>query len=292
MGTTAHIVTVGARDGLHERIHDRLRDLERRWTRFSQDSELSRLNASAGSTTIVETDTFRLIASAVEGWHRTAGRYDPTVAAAMAANGYDRTFEDVKAQTSVTTQPAPGCAEIVLIPVTNTVRLPHGLELDFGGIGKGFSADLICEEVLEAGDATGICVNIGGDARVAGDAPTPSGWTIDLAPTAVDGAAPIRVALSDGAVCTSRIDRRSWDGPEGRLHHVLDPATGKPTDTNMDAISVVAGSAAVAELITKAAIVSGISEAPRFVEEFDAGAVCVSSHGKLVNMGNIAEFVL
>ncbi len=291
MGTTAHLVTVGGERTELDALVARLADLERRWTRFSDDSELSRLNRAAGSLTVLEPDTYRLVASAVEGWRRTGGRFDPTVAGAMRANGYDRDFASVGHRHEVHTRPAPGCGEVMLVPGSNAVRLPAGVELDFGGIGKGFAADLLAEEVVGRGGVGGACVNIGGDVRVAGVAPTDEGWIIELAITDGVGDTPLLIALADGAVCTSRIDLRTWSGPDGELHHLLDPATGAPTGTDMTAISVVAGSAAVAELVTKAAIVSGLDGAADLVEEFGAAAVAIDANGSQHRFGPIETYL-
>ena len=292
MGTTAHLITVGARTHVVDDLVSRLGDLERRWTRFSATSELSQLNSASGAVTVVEPDTFRLIASAVEGWHRTKGSYDPTVLASMTAQGYDTSFENIgPAPTLATTIAAPGCGDIDLMPQSNAVQLPIGIALDFGGIGKGFAADVLCDETMSSAAASGLCVNIGGDVRVHGEAPTSDGWIIGLAATAVGGNEAKRVALGDGAVCTSRTDLRTWTGPEGQRHHLLDPRTGKPTETDMTAISVIAGSAAVAELVTKAAIVSGVAGAATYVEEFGASALALNTDGALIEFGNIKDYL-
>ena len=101
MGTTAHVVVVTPSDDLaatalaHART--RLEQLESRWSRFRTDSEIARLNRVSGSPAIVSADTRALVARAVEGWERTAGRFDPTVLDAMVALGYDRDFDEVSA---------------------------------------------------------------------------------------------------------------------------------------------------------------------------------------------------
>ena len=92
MGTDAHIVVVGATPDHARRAVDRVADLERRWSRFRPDSEISQLNRNAGWPTIVSAETFELVAAAVNAWSATNGRFDPTVLQAMVANGYDRTL--------------------------------------------------------------------------------------------------------------------------------------------------------------------------------------------------------
>jgi len=291
MGTMAHIVIVGGGQDTLVDIEARLRDLERRWTRFSADSELSRLNAAAGSLVVVESDTHRLISCAIDGWALTAGGYDPTVGAAINAVGYTTTFDQIEPPRSVTTAPTPGCGGIELYASTSAVFVPQGVELDFGGIAKGFSADLVCEETLGSNAAHGICVNIGGDTRVAGDPPTAAGWIVELEPTATPDQNAARVGLTNGAVCTSTTQKRRWKGPDGDLHHMVDPSTGAPTNSDLIAISVVAATATLAEILSKSSMVAGRDEASSILTAAGACAMAVTTDRDVVAIGNIAEFI-
>jgi len=92
MGTWAHVVIAGGGDRGQalDRARRRIDDLERRWSRFLPDSEVSRLNAGAGRPVLVSPETARLVARAVDAWRLTAGRFDPTVLPALVAAGYDR----------------------------------------------------------------------------------------------------------------------------------------------------------------------------------------------------------
>jgi FAD:protein FMN transferase len=94
MGTTAHVIVVGDAS-LADDACARLDDLERRWSRFRPDSEVSRMNANAGAHVVVSTDTLLLVQLAVAAWHRTGGLFDPTVLAAVRRAGYDRDFANV-----------------------------------------------------------------------------------------------------------------------------------------------------------------------------------------------------
>src|SRR5262245_52626516 len=98
MGTQAHVVITchpAVERRLTELAERELQLMERRWSRFLPDSELSRLNAAAGKSVIVSADTFSVIKSAVDAWEHTDGRFDPTIHDALCTIGYDRTFTDV-----------------------------------------------------------------------------------------------------------------------------------------------------------------------------------------------------
>jgi thiamine biosynthesis lipoprotein len=177
MGTQVELLTVSAPSGALAAAQRRLAELEARWSRFLPDSELSTLNRAAGRAVAVSSETLTLVALAVLGWRATAGRFDPTVLDALEAAGYDRSFDQLPAGrhdadgARPAPGPAPGLAGIRIDAEAGTLTLPPGTRLDLGGIAKGYAADLLCAQLRAAG-AAGACVNVGGDLRVSGTAPT------------------------------------------------------------------------------------------------------------------------
>lgn len=253
MGTTAHVIVAGTPAHL-ALARSRIDELERLWSRFLPDSEISMLNAAEGAPVRVSPVTFELINRAVEGANATGMRFDPLVLPAVVGAGYDRSFEDV------TTAPGPARripthpGAITLDHIVRTVRLHEGAGFDPGGIGKGYGADLVAEELIAAG-ATRALVNIGGDLRVSGEAPE-SGWHVDID----DPASAHRLGsltIRDGAVATSSTMKRSWIREGQRLHHLIDPATMRPAETQVASVTIISTEAWWAEVWAKAAVLSG-----------------------------------
>ena len=218
MGTDVEVLAVGADASGMARLGalaaDALEAREARWSRFRPSSELCRINDTAGAPVVVSPDTFNLIALAVDAWRATDGRYDPTVLAALQAAGYDRDFDAVARDGGhpVGVHPTvPGCDGVELDRVVSAVRLPRGVALDLGGIGKGYAADVVSAELLEARvpGVRGILLNLGGDLRARGDAPEPDGWVVDVDDPLGTGRTGL-VALAEGAVATSTRLRRAW----------------------------------------------------------------------------------
>jgi thiamine biosynthesis lipoprotein len=210
MGTLAHVV-VTADPSLEDRLTEfaarELSLMERRWSRFLPTSELSRLNGAAGKPVIVSADTFSVIKSAVDAWEHTDGLFDPTIHDALCATGYDRTFAEAVARNDHpgTAAPTPGCSGIEFDPSLCAVRLPKGVHLDLGGIGKGAAA--ISWSVVARGRRRRRVRQRRRDIRVEGRPPTNAGWVIELA---FGQEHHRRVALSAGAVCTSTRTKRRW----------------------------------------------------------------------------------
>lgn len=283
MGSGAHLVVVTAGDGDdgHELLAagwDRIDELEDRWSRFRPDSEVSALNRHAGVPLTVSRDTLRLVRHALVAWELTDGRFDPTVGAAMVAYGYDRDLGDLVARGAagpVGAQPAPGPAGIELDPWSSTVTLPVGVNFDPGGVGKGLAADLVAAALVDAG-AAGALVNLGGDLCALGAPPTAAGWVISVPDPLRGRRELIRIALPHGAVATTSRLRRRWSTTTGTAHHLIDPATGRPAETDVVAVTVVADEAWRAEAFTKLLFIAGPGDLDR---HHDIHAVVVTADG-------------
>lgn len=279
MGSAAHVAVVGGDDSHLALAEARIRELEARWSRFVDSSEVSGLNRSAGQPVIVSPDTFDLVRRAVWAWEQTGGRFDPTVGAALVAHGYDRDFRSVVSAPPITgptaVGPTPGAGAIDLLAEINAVTLPSGVSFDAGGIGKGLAADLTAELVVAHG-AAGAMVNLGGDLRALGRGPSEEGWVVTVPDPLADDAELLRLAIPEGAVATSSRLRRRWPTTTGEAHHLIDPATGAPTATEVVAVTVVAGAAWWAEALTKALFIGG----PALLAELtDVQTVVVSADG-------------
>jgi thiamine biosynthesis lipoprotein len=265
MGTSAHIIVTGGRPGLVDQLRHRVLDLERRWSRFRADSELSRLNGASGQSFPVSPETRLLVSLGIEAWRRTGGAFDPTVLGPLVRAGYDRDFDEMEAGDEMKAgddvSPATrsqdgnrllgmGCGGITVS--ASGVRLPPGIGFDSGGIGKGLAADLVADEALSAG-AAGVCVNLGGDLRARGPSPEAEGWTIGAHHPDVDGAL-VLIGVSDGAVATSTPLLRRWRVGDEDRHHLIDPRTGQPAITTVGLATVVASEGWLAEAWAKAVV--------------------------------------
>jgi FAD:protein FMN transferase len=234
-------------EGVLDRAEAEFERLEQVMSRFRDDSELSRLNRD-GSITGASPDLVRVVAMALEARETTAGRFDPTVHDAVVAAGYDRTFDAVEPDAIAHAVAVPvRCGGDVFIKGL-AIELQPGFRLDLGGIGKGYAADRVADLLAVVGPCL---VNAGGDLAVRGGA-WPVGVTDD-----------VTLELTRGGLATSGRDRRSWIRNGEARHHLIDPATGlSATDTPIR-VTVVAGSAAAAEVAAKTAFLGGTVDLPR-----------------------------
>jgi len=217
--------------------------LESLLSRFREDSELSRLNRAGALA--AGPDLVRVVALALDARERTEGRFDPTVHDALVAAGYDRTFAELTDGALGAPRPAGGDVEID----GERITLARGVRLDLGGIGKGYAAERAAELLALAGPCL---VNAGGDIAVRGGA-----WPV--------GVEDITLELSHGGLATSGVDRRRWLRGGRPQHHLIDPRTGAPAQTDLLRVTVVADDAVEAEVQAKNVFLGGPADACAYV---------------------------
>jgi thiamine biosynthesis lipoprotein len=288
MGSDAHVIVVGGPERLVTRARHRLQELERRWSRFLPGSEVSRLNRRAGHPVVVSSQTRLLVRRALDGHALTAGAFDPTVLGAVLRAGYDRTFEELhgaNGRSGPLSLLRTGAGEIELDELAGTVRLPHRVGFDPGGLGKGLAADLVVEELRSCG-AAGVCVNVGGDLRVSGTAPDGRAWRVEVEDPLGDEPLAI-LAIVEGAVATSSRLRRRWIGPDGQdRHHLIDPLLGHPAETPNLAATVVSAHGWRAEVLAKAVLLDAQGrDGLALVDRLGAAGLLVSDGGVRTTSG-------
>ncbi|MFB9350749.1 FAD:protein FMN transferase [Streptomyces heliomycini] len=227
-------------------------------SRFRPDSELTRVNLTAGVPTTVGRRFAEALQDALRAARLTGGAVDPTVGNALIALGYDRTFASLRpddARPVPVARSAPGWRRIVFDPRTRVLRLPPHTRLDLGATAKARTADRAAR--LAAGaTGCGVLVGLGGDLAAAGPAPE-GGWRIALAddharPAAGRGPA---VAVTSGGLATSGVRVRTWRRAGRTLHHIYDPVTGEPAAPVWRTVTVAAATCVDANAVSTAPMV-------------------------------------
>lgn len=265
IGTTIRVVvTDQARLGsARAMLADDLTALDLACSRFRPDSELVRIEDTAGSPTAISPLLAEAIGAALRGARLTDGDVDPTVGRAMEAVGYDRDFTSVPARggaVRVTVRHTPRWHQIQLDEAAGLVTVPAGVRLDLGATAKAWAADRSARRIA-AELGCGVLVSLGGDIAVAGDVP-PGGWSVRVQDVTGDPFTPAQgpagvIAIREGGLATSSTQARRWRRGGDLMHHILDPRTGWPADSSWRTVSVAAGTALDANIASTAAIIRG-----------------------------------
>ncbi len=249
-------------------VQDTFDSMEQRLSRFIPYSELSQLNNHTGDEFIASPILFSAVQSALWAATATGGLFDPTILPDLEAAGYDRSFEKVERHQpplngNGTHATRLNFTHVTLKPYNRGIAKPDGLKLDLGGMGKGWTVDRVADRLLTLG---AFLVNAGGDIYAYGAPPNCTTWTITLphppgAPTPVT-----TLHVANRAVATSSIIRRRWMRGNTPQHHLIDPRTGKPADTDLLTVTVIASRVAVAEVYAKVALILGAKAGLEYLE--------------------------
>jgi len=238
-------------------------DMEARLSRFRANSELSRLNRSAGSWLLVSDILFDILAEAEAFRLRTEGLFNVNVLEALRASGYDQSFE--KAAHFSPSMLSVGAA-LPLQPFMEmdagmkAVKLRSGAQVDLGGIAKGWSVRKLSDWLRrKRGIKTGL-INAGGDAAV---------WDerTDAAPAELRIQNPWDASSSDatitvrgGGVATSSTLGRSWKTPSGVYHHIIDPRGMRPSSSDVVQCTITGPDVTACEVWAKVVCIAGLEQ--------------------------------
>lgn len=161
--------------------------------------------------------------------------------------------------------------------VGSRIELEPGVRIDLGGIAKGYAAERAAEVL---GTAGACLVNAGGDiATRAGS------WPVGVE----TGGALLTLELTGGgALATSGRDRRRWRRNGRELHHLIDPRTDAPADTDLLRVTVVATDAVEAEVAAKALFLAGAVRAEEEANTSGTPSVLVTESGRTILAGGLA----
>ena len=232
-------------------VTERVATVERHLTRFDSSSALSRLNQAAGSgewITVPRT-LLRAVAQAHRGYRSTGGRFDPRIIGALEALGE-------RAGVPLPRSPETlGPRECWLELDRSGQRARLASPIDLGGIGKGFALGEAARALEERGIST-FLLESGGDVVASGRPPGDEAWRVAVEHPDLDLPAAV-IRLTRGALATSSLRVRQWPGPTGSMvHHLVDPATGRPA-AGIRSVTVHAAHPVWAEIWSTAAFVSG-----------------------------------
>jgi thiamine biosynthesis lipoprotein len=269
---------------------------ERRFTRFSEDSELAKLNQSAGRWFQASAELFEVLKLAQYYWEATSGLFNPAILGALEHAGYDRSMDEIRAHGAVQVgtrgwKKVPDFSALRLDEPAKAIWMPVGMRLDLGGIAKGWIAEQATQVLSSFTEAC--AVNAGGDMVLAGLPAGENAWEIALEdPRDPEGTLAI-LTVGPGAVATSSITKRRWRQGERFQHHLIDPRTANPAETNWLSVTVVAPSAAAAEVYAKALLIAGSFEFNTIAQqqEHEIAFIAVDSQGRLWGSKNIWEYL-
>jgi thiamine biosynthesis lipoprotein len=238
---------------------DELERLDRMLSNYRLESEWSRVNRDADREPVkVSTQLFNLLVACVEYSRRSEGAFDISVGPLVRAWGYRNGHGKPTPQNEVDQALAKvGFIHIRLNPENRTVQFARaGMELDPGGIGKGFAVDRMIEVLKRHGIERALVSAAGSSIYGLGAPPGSPGWPVKIGHPKKHDVTVAEVTLKDEALSTSGIREKSFRANGRTYGHILDPRTGRPAE-GATLVAVSAPSTTDSEAWTKAVFVNG-----------------------------------
>jgi thiamine biosynthesis lipoprotein len=270
-------------------------DSEQRLSRFLDDSELSRLNRAQGEAFYASPALFELVKLTRSYYDQTGGLFDPSILPDLKRAGYDRSMTEIRAHGAnpkkpMTPRTKPSFEALRLEEPSRKIWLPPGMEIDLGGIAKGWIAERSAR--ILAKYASACVVSAGGDLYSVGIPHGRRRWEIALEDPRHPNRTLITLQVGPGAVATSSITKRSWRQRGRRQHHLIDPRSGEPATTDWLSVTVIASQATTAEVFAKALLIAGADRALEINLKNDQIVfIAVDRQGKLWGSPESMEFI-
>ena len=266
---------------------------EQALSRFRPDSELNSLNQQAGAWVSVSPVMWDVVQSAMTAWRESDGLVTPAVLPALERSGYIQSFQQPgEVMTLDAFDPEPvlqSFSEIEFDERKHTVFLPEGMRLDFGGVAKGWAAHQATQQLSDLGP---VLVDAGGDIAINGLLNGSEPWVIGVNDPFNRGAQIEKLYLRDGGVATSGRDHRRWlQGGEWR-HHVIDPRSGRPAETDLLSVTVIARDVMEAEMAAKVVLILGSRAGLEWLDRREgATGLAVLENGELLGSHGIEDYL-
>jgi thiamine biosynthesis lipoprotein len=251
--------------------------LESLMSRFIAESDIGRLNGSAGvRKEALSEETCAVLARAAALSGRSGGLFDVTIGPLVDLWRGGRDAGEPPSEECIRRALAlVGYDGIELYPQESAAMLMRpGMSVDLGGIGKGYAADRFLGVFQEYGVESAF-TNIGGNVAALGGKPGGAPWRVGIQHPRREGALIGAVSVAGRSVVTSGDYQRFFTGRDGRrYHHILDPRTGRPAESGLVSATVVAGSSMDADALSTAVFAAGRERGSGLLKGF-AGAEAV-----------------
>ncbi len=233
--------------------------LDRMLSNYRSDSEWSRVNRQAGARPVqVSAELFRLLEYCGQVNRASQGTFDITVGPLMRVWGFFRGTGRLPAAGEVSAaKQKVGFSNVRLDAAARTVRfLKPGIELDPGGIGKGYAVDRMIDRLKENGIRSAMISAGGSSIYGLGAPPDDTGWTVKIRHPRAYTSSVAELKLKDESMSTSG-DYEKFFEAEGKMYsHIMDPRTGYPATRTLSA-SVVAPRTLASEAWSKPFFILG-----------------------------------
>lgn len=255
------------------------------------DSEIAKINASAGIQQGYEVQSEELMKYLQMIWEvsrKSNGALDVTVGMVTKAwnidewaTGDDELFQIPQEKELEELLQNVDYQKVLL--EGGKVYLPAQMSLDLGAVGKGIVCDKIGEYLKSQDTVTGAVITVGGSVITYGAKPDGGTWNIAIVHPREEGTYLGKVSVQGEYYIATSGDYERYVERDGiRYHHIMDPLTGYPANSDVCSVTIVSDSGLLSDALSTACFVLGSEEGLRLAEEFDVKALFVTRDMEII----------
>lgn len=268
-----------------EKASNYMRNLEKKLNFYDENSEISLINRNSGIRFVkISEDTFNVIKNAKFCSELTNGAFDATIAPLVKKWSINSSSPKVLSIEEVNTvKSLVDYKDILLCEDSKSVMLARkDQEIDLGGIAKGYIADKIIELYKENGIKSGI-INLGGNVKVLGKKSDDLMWNIGIIKPEKHANENIAVvSVEDMSVVTSGAYERAFSYNGKMYHHIINPITGYPAETDLKSITVICKDSVHADALSTSLFIMGKYKAYEFMKSKQISGIMVTDDDKII----------
>lgn len=245
----------------NEKAADRINEIEKLVSTNINTSEIYKLNKSKDE--IVSEDTKNLIQKSIDMYKETNGAFDICIYPVLKLWGFTTGNYTVPSKEQIKSLLGYADAEQINVDGLHISFADKNMEIDLGGITKGYTSQQIMEIYKESGVKSGI-VSLGGNVQALGRKPDGSKWSVGLEdPTDTSKYLGI-ISIEDKAVITSGGYERYFEQDGKTYHHIIDPSTGYPADSGVISATIISDDGTLADCLSTAVFIMGKDKAIKY----------------------------
>ena len=254
------------RDEVLKKLEDKINELDEVLSTGKETSEVSRLNR--GGEAVLSPTMANLVKRSLDIYKKTDGLFDITIYPLMELWGFPTKNYRVPSEKEIEEKlKLVGSDKIDFNEETRKISFKNkGMEIDFGGIGKGYITDELVK-ILTDEKVESAIINLGGNVFGFRKKPDGSLWNIAIRDPNEPDKYMAAIRLEDSAVITSGGYERYFEENGIIYHHILDPRTGKPSESGLKSVSIISKDGTLADALSTSLFIMGEEKAIGYWKE-------------------------
>ena len=271
-----------------------LTEFEKKVSMHLSDSEISKVNNSAGvSAVAVSDETYQLLKRSKELSQQSNGIFDITIGPLVKLWGITSDSPRVPEDSEIKNYlKRVGISKLSLNDEKKTAKLTNPyMEIDLGGIAKGYTSSKVMDIFKENGVSSAV-ISLGGNVQTLNGKPDGSDWRVAVENPADTGSYIGVLSIKDKAVITSGGYERYFKQDGKTYHHIIDPANGYPANNGLTSVTIVSDDGTLADGLSTSLFIMGAEKAQKYwkehSDEFDT--ILVKDDGSILVSEGLAEY--